>query len=63
MTWFIYFLGKKIDSKDKEKVERTDDTGPTSTPSQQQLASATPSNFVRCERFLIEEMCIIILYF
>jgi len=44
-------------------VDRTDDTGPTSTPSQQQLASATPSNFVRSERFLIEEMCIIILYF
>jgi len=37
-------------------VERTDDTGPTSTPSQQQLASATPSNFVRNERFFIEGM-------
>jgi hypothetical protein len=37
-------------------VERTDDTGPTSTPSQQQLASTTPTNFVRIERFLIEEL-------
>jgi hypothetical protein len=41
-------LGKKSDSKDKEKADRTDDSGPASTPNQQlqQPSSTTPTNFV-----------------
>ncbi|CAF0941486.1 unnamed protein product [Adineta steineri] len=35
--------GKKSDTKEKEKAEKVDETGPVGTPSQQHLASATPS--------------------
>ncbi|CAF1106189.1 unnamed protein product [Rotaria sordida] len=36
--------GKKSDTKDKEKLEKTDETGQIGTPNQQQLASITPTN-------------------
>jgi hypothetical protein len=48
----LIFSDKKTDVKDKEKVERTDDSGPASTPNQQQqLSSATPTNFVQKQTF------------
>lgn len=55
------YLGKKSDTKEKEKAEKSDDAGQPTTPSQQhhqqqQLSSATPTNFVRTIRFFDDQI-------
>ena len=50
---FIYlciYLGKKIETKEKEKAETTDESGPTSTPNQH-LWTTTNTNIVRGKAF------------
>ncbi|CAF3973374.1 unnamed protein product, partial [Rotaria sp. Silwood1] len=42
--YILFFLGKKLDAKDREKTERAEDGGQAGTPNQQQLASTTPTN-------------------